>query len=104
MIVTISGLPIIKSQNVMIVRHYCADYYVDSTVIDYHHGTMGHCHRLRHHHQDHHGTPMVGYPAQLAHESGHVSITNHGYLEVCHSDQISRLDLALACGRQPVSH
>ena len=100
----IGSLPIVESQILTILWHYCANYYVYLIVIDYHHEMMGHCHHLRHHHQDHHGTPMVGYLAQLAHESGHVSITNRGYLEVCHSDQISRLDLALACGHQPVSH
>jgi hypothetical protein len=88
MIVMIGGLLIVKSQILMILRHYCANCYVYSIVIDYHHGTMGPCHHLHHHHQDHHSTPMVGYPTQLAHESGHVSNNDHGYLEVCHSDQI----------------
>jgi hypothetical protein len=84
----IGGLPIIESQILMILQHYCADYYVYSIVINYHHGTMGHFHHLRHHHQDHHGTPMVGYPAQMAHELGHISNEDRGYLKVCHSDQI----------------
>jgi hypothetical protein len=84
---TIGGLPIVESQNVMIGRHYCADYYIDSTVIDYHHGMMDHCHCLHHHHQDHHGTPMVGYPAQLAHESGHILIECRCCLTGCHFDQ-----------------
>jgi len=84
----IGGLPMVKFRILTILRHYCADYYIYSIVIDYRRGTMGHCHHLCHHHQDHHSTPMVGYPTQLAHESGHVSIDDRGYLKVCHSDQI----------------
>jgi hypothetical protein len=88
MIVTIDGLPIVEFQILMILWHYCADCYIYSIMIDYHHGMMVHCHHLHHHHQVHHGTPMVGYPTPLVHESGHVSINDCGYLEVCHSDQI----------------
>jgi hypothetical protein len=87
-IVTIGGSPIIEFQILTISRHYCADCYVYSIVIDYHHGMMAHYHHLHHHHQVHHGTPMVGYQTPLVHESGHVSIDDRGYLKVCHSDQI----------------
>jgi hypothetical protein len=87
-IVTIDGLPIVEFRILTISRHYCADCYVYLIMINYHHGMMAHCHHLHHHHQIHHGTPMVGYLTPLAHESGHVSSDDCGYLEVCHSDQI----------------